>query len=242
MSLPSNPAEKIIVALDGMTTADSLLLIDRIPKLCWVKVGLELFTQSGPDFVRLLRDKGKRIFLDLKFHDIPTTMAKACRQAVRTGAELITVHACAGSDALKESNNAAIQASVELNLPPPKLLAVTVLTSWNSNTFADDLLIDQPLEERVSSLAQLAFRAGIGGCICSPLEVPKIRQFFSDDFELITPGIRLPGDDLNDQKRVMTPPEAIRAGASRLVIGRPITRAVNPSQVFERVCHSLTCF
>ena len=234
-----NPSVKIIVALDGMTKSESLALISKIPELSWVKVGLELFVKAGPDFISILRDQGKRVFLDLKFHDIPSTMANACCEAVRSGAELITVHACAGYEALVEANNATKETASELDLDPPKLLAVTVLTSWDSDCFANDLLIDQPLNERVQSLAQLAFRAGIGGCICSPLEVQKMRPLYPDHFELITPGIRLPGDDLNDQKRVMTPSDAINAGASRLVIGRPITKAINPLKTFEKFCEEL---
>ena len=234
-----NYAEKIIVALDGMTKEESISLITKIPEIYWVKVGLELFIKSGPDFISILRDHGKHVFLDLKFHDIPTTMAKACRQAARTGAQLITVHACAGREALIEANNAAMDGAIELNFSPPKLLAVTVLTSWNVKTLAEDLLIDQPVNERVQFMAQMAFGAGLGGCICSPLEVETIRQLYQEPFELVTPGIRLPGDDLNDQKRVMTPSDAISSGASRLVIGRPITRAINPAKAFEKFCMEL---
>ena len=239
MSLSLNPTERIILALDGMTKEESIELVSNIPRLRWVKVGLELFVKTGPEFIDVLRSNGKRVFLDLKFHDIPSTMSKACRQAGKTGAELITVHACAGRKALLESNNAAIQGAIESDLPPPRLLAVTVLTSWSSYDFANDLIIDQPLNERVQLMAQLAFSTGIGGCICSPLEVERLRKIYPEPFELITPGIRLSGEALHDQERVMTPSEAMQAGASRLVVGRSITRAINPSEAFERFCEEL---
>ncbi len=240
MSFPLEPSEKIILALDGMSQDDSISLISKIPKLCWVKVGLELFVKSGPGFIEFLRDSGKRVFLDLKFHDIPVTMANACRQSVKIGAELITVHACAGHKALLEAKQAVVEASMELDSRPPKLLAVTVLTSWSPKAFSDDLLINQSLNERVQSLSQLAVGAGIDGCVCSPLEVKELREIHDETFELITPGIRLLGEDWQDQRRVLTPTEAIRAGASKLVIGRSITRSSNPAEVFGRICEELS--
>ena len=242
MSLLSNPAEQIIVALDGMTTADSLLLIDSIPKLCWVKVGLELFITAGPDLLNVLQKEGKKVFLDLKFHDIPSTMAKACRQAAKTGAKLITVHACAGRAALFEANRAAIEGAKDLNLPPPTLLAVTVLTSWKPENFAKELCIKQSLDQRVELMADLASQAGIGGCVCSAVEVEKLRQLYPHPFQLITPGIRPKGSNLDDQARVMSASEAINAGASKLVIGRAITRSENPSEAFQYFCRELTAF
>ena len=133
------PADKIILALDGMDKSSSMSLIAALPKLTWVKVGLELFVKEGPSFVDELRKQGKKVFLDLKFHDIPTTMSKSCRQAAISGAGLITVHACAGRRALEESNKAAIESALDLGLPVPKLLAVTVLTSWTSSDFAKEL-------------------------------------------------------------------------------------------------------
>tara|TARA_Y100001968_G_scaffold332409_1_gene390467 strand:+ start:2131 stop:2859 length:729 start_codon:yes stop_codon:yes gene_type:complete len=240
MSFPPHPAEKIILALDGMSKEESLLLVSKIPKLCWVKVGLELFVRAGPELISVLRDKGKRVFLDLKFHDIPSTMSKACRQAAMTGAELITVHACAGRKALVAARNGAMQGAIESDFPSPTLLAVTVLTSWTPDDIAEDLLIDQPLNERVLTLAQLALSSGIGGCICSPMEVKKMRQLLPEHFELITPGIRLKGEDLNDQKRVMTPSDAISSGASKIVIGRSISRSNSPCLTFEEICHELS--
>lgn len=240
MSFLVEPSEKIILALDGMSKDDAISLISKIPKLCWVKVGLELFVKSGPGFIDFLRANGKRVFLDLKFHDIPVTMAHACRQSVEIGAELITVHACAGYKAIFDAKQAVVDAAMELESPLPRLLAVTVLTSWSPNDFARDLLINQSLNERVQSLSQLAVRAGIDGCVCSPLEVKELRKIHAEPFELITPGIRLLGEDWHDQKRVLTPSEAILAGASKLVIGRSITTSTNPAEVFERICEELS--
>ncbi len=239
MQLYSDPADQLIVALDGMSPEEALLFISRIPDLRWVKVGLELFLNAGPDFLIDLRKKGLKIFLDLKFHDIPVTMAAACREAAKTGAELITVHACAGLNALLAAQESAIAGAERGGLPAPTLLAVTVLTSWDANSFAEELSITECLEDRVVALADLAKKAGIGGCVCSPLEVSSLRRNHPEPFELVTPGIRPLGCESGDQSRVMSPADALKAGASRLVIGRPITRSINPANAFSRCCDEL---
>ena len=234
-------ADRLIVALDGMDAEQALSLVDRLPDLRWVKVGLELFTAAGPQVVSQLRGRGKRVFLDLKFHDIPATMAGACRSAARLGAELITVHACAGSEALVAAQNAAIVAAAAAGLPAPTLLAVTVLTSWEHQRFAAELAVAEPLETYVSRLAELAAGAGLGGCVCSPHEVTRLRAAHPEPFALVTPGIRPVGSASADQARVMTPSQAMAAGASRLVIGRPITAASDPVAAFEACCAQLVC-
>ncbi|KGG16231.1 MULTISPECIES: orotidine-5'-phosphate decarboxylase [unclassified Prochlorococcus] len=233
------PEEKLILALDRLSEEDMLLLIEKLPNLIWVKVGLELFTLLGPEVIGKLRGLGKKVFLDLKFHDIPTTMARACYQAAKSGAELITVHACAGKKGLEAANQSAQEGAMELGLEAPCLLAVTVLTSWKSQDFINELAIHQPLADRTLFLAELASEAGIGGCICSPMEVNKLRRIFPEPFQLITPGIRSIGVDLNDQARVMTPLEALKAGSSKLVIGREITNSENPLESFNRICDQL---
>ena len=238
-SAPSDPADRLIVALDGMDAERALALAAAVPQLRWVKVGLELFVAAGPPVVQRLRDQGKRVFLDLKFHDIPATMAGACRSAAGLGAELITVHACAGAEALAAAQAAAGAGSAAAGLPVPTLLAVTVLTSWEQQRFADELAIAEPLERYVPRLAQLAARAGIGGCVCSPLEVAQLRADHPAPFHLVTPGIRPAGAPLGDQQRVMTPAQAVAAGASQLVIGRPITAAPDPAQAFAACCAEL---
>ena len=239
MTLNTNSAEKLILALDGMNKEEVISLIARLPNLVWVKIGLELFVREGPDLLAHLRDNGKKIFLDLKFHDIPATMSKACFMAAQTGAQLITVHACAGSKSLKLANEAAKEGALKCHLPPPTLLAVTVLTSWDDYSFAKDIFIDESINSRVERMAALAFKTGIGGCVCSPIEVQNLRRLFPEPFQLITPGIRNIGSSQDDQARVMTATNALKAGSSRLVIGRLITKAKDPVESFNVICDEI---
>ena len=222
-----------------MSPEQALGFAAAVPELRWVKVGLELFVAGGPDVVRQLRDQGKRVFLDLKFHDIPATMAGACRSDARLGAELITVHACAGGEALRAAQDAAATSAASAGLPAPTLLAVTVLTSWDPARFAAELAIDEPVTSYVPRLAELAASAGIGGCVCSPLEVASLRVVHPAPFALVTPGIRPAGAALGDQQRVMTPAQAVAAGSTHLVIGRPITAAADPAAAFAACCAEL---
>jgi orotidine-5'-phosphate decarboxylase len=233
------PSNQIIVALDGMTPDQAMAFARSLPELRWVKVGLELFVAGGPAVVQQLRDQGKRVFLDLKFHDIPATMAGACRSAARLGAELITVHASAGSAALGAAQAAALESAAAADLPTPTLLAVTVLTSWQQACFASELAIAEPVVDYVPRLARLAAEAGIGGCVCSPLEVAALRAAHPEPFALVTPGIRPAGAALGDQQRVLTPAQAFAVGASQLVIGRPITAAPDPVAAFAACCREL---
>ena len=234
-----DPAERIILALDRPDGRAALALVAAIPELRWVKVGLELFSAAGPAVVAELRDRGLRVFLDLKFHDIPATMAGACRSAARLGAELITVHACAGSEALAAAQAGAIEGAAAAGLGAPTLLAVTVLTSWPEERFAAELAIAETVPSYVNRLAALAAGAGIGGCVCSPLEVAALRQTHPEPFQLVTPGIRPAGSSTGDQARVMTPAQAIAAGSSQLVIGRPISAAADPAAAFAACCQEL---
>ena len=234
-----HPADRIIVALDGMAPEQALAFAKQVDGLRWVKVGLELFVQAGPQVVAQFREQGLRVFLDLKFHDIPATMAGACRRAAALGAELITVHACAGSEALKVAQAAARDGAAGAGLPAPTLLAVTVLTSWDEQRLQRELAIGQGIVERVPALAMLSATAGIGGCVCSPLEAAALRAQHPEPFALVTPGIRPKGAAVGDQARVMGPSEAIAAGASQLVIGRPITKSDDPSAAFAACCGEL---
>jgi orotidine-5'-phosphate decarboxylase len=222
-----------------MDPDSALCFSESIADLLWVKVGLELFVAGGPQIVVALRDLGKRIFLDLKFHDIPATMAAACRQAALLGADLITVHASAGAQALALAQLAATEAAQWAGRQPPCLLAVTVLTSWEEQAFRDQLQVSGSLQQHVDLLADLAAQAGIGGCVCSPHELAALRTRYPEPFALVTPGIRPQGSALGDQVRVMSPTEALAAGASRLVIGRPITGSANPPEAFAACCQSL---
>ena len=232
--------EKIIVALDGMNINNVYDLIEKIPEIIWVKVGLELFVSEGPDVMSLLRDKGKKIFLDLKFHDIPTTVARACFAASQTGAEFISLHTCVGMKALKMANEAANEGAAKVNLTPPKLVGITVLTSWTQESFAKDLLINQPIEQRVEHLAEIASNSGLSGCVCSPMEVQFLRKIYPQSFDLITPGIRSMGSDVNDQSRVSDASEALKMGASKLVIGRAITQSDNAKDMFKSFCNKVS--
>jgi len=232
-------AERIIVALDGMAPDQALAFSRGVEGLRWVKVGLELFVQAGPEVVAQLREQGLRVFLDLKFHDIPATMAGACRRAAGLGAELITVHACAGREALQAAQTAAAEGAQAAGLVTPTLLAVTVLTSWEEQRLQRELAIRQDIAERVPALAALAAGAGVGGCVCSPLEAASLRAQHPEPFALVTPGIRPSGSAVGDQARVLGPAEAIAAGASQLVIGRPITKAEDPTQAFAACCAEL---
>ena len=239
VAAPPAAADRLILALDRPDAASALALAGAIPELRWVKVGLELFCAAGPEVVLQLREQGLRVFLDLKFHDIPATMAGACRSAARLGAELITVHAAAGSEALVQAQQAAQEGAAAAGLPAPTLLAVTVLTSWPPQRFAAELAIAEPVPAYAARLAALAAAAGVGGAVCSPLEVAALRAAHPEPFALVTPGIRPAGADDDDQRRVMTPPEAIAAGASRLVIGRPIHAAADPAVAFAACCAAL---
>jgi len=234
-----DPADRIIVALDGMAPEQALALSAQVSGLRWVKVGLELFVQAGPDVVAQLRQRGLRVFLDLKFHDIPATMAGACRRAAALGAELITVHACAGSEALRAAQTAAVEGAERGGVAVPTLLAVTVLTSWEEQRLQRELVLQHGVADRVSALAQLAAAAGIGGCVCSPLEASILRSQHPEPFALVTPGVRPSGTEAADQARVLTPAAALAAGATQLVIGRPITRADDPNWAFAQCCGSL---
>ncbi|WP_216919026.1 orotidine-5'-phosphate decarboxylase [Synechococcus sp. CCAP 1479/9] len=234
------PAERIILALDRPDADAALALVAAVPELRWVKVGLELFTAAGPAVVRELRRRGLRVFLDLKFHDIPATMAGACRSAARLGAELITVHASAGSEALAAAQAAAVEGAALEGHGAPTLLAVTVLTSWDPDRFHHELAIEPPLEAYAGQLAALAAAAGLTGAVCSPLEVARLRAAHPRPFALVTPGIRPAGGATADQRRVMTPAQAVAAGASQLVIGRPISGAADPAAAFAACCAELS--
>lgn len=234
-----SPADRIIVALDGMDPERAMAFTTALPGLAWVKVGLELFLAGGPSVVARLRQQGLRVFLDLKFHDIPATMAGACRRAAALGAELMTVHAAAGLEALRQAQAAAAEGAAAADLPAPTLLAVTVLTSWDPERLAAELAPAEPLAAHAQRLADLAAAAGVGGCVCSPLEAPGLRARHPEPFQLVTPGIRPAGSSPGDQARVLSPAEAIAAGASRLVIGRPITTAADPAAVFTACLNAL---
>lgn len=241
MSKPELPPEEcIIVPLDVADESAARALVDQIPQVTFWKVGLELFVSSGPAILEYLKSQGKKIFLDLKFHDIPNTMAGACRAAGRYGVDLVTVHATAGAEALQAAQVAAAAGATEAGQSPPHLIAVTVLTSINSRALAFDLKIPLELSDYALQMALLSQQAGLAGSVCSPHEAELLRRCCGDDWLIVCPGVRPNWAQKGDQQRVMTPAQAIAAGANCLVIGRPITQANNPAIAFQQICTEIT--
>ncbi|MDC0833998.1 orotidine-5'-phosphate decarboxylase [Geitlerinema sp. CS-897] len=234
-----SPQNRIIVPLDVPDEASALATLDRLPEVTFWKVGLELFVSVGPKILQHLKDRNKRIFLDLKFHDIPNTMAGACRSAARYGVDLLTLHATAGRQALQAASEAAIEGAKAANVEPPKTLAITLLTSLNSRDLAFDLKVPVELPEYTLNMAMLAKESGISGAVCSPREVEQLRRVCGTGFLLVCPGVRPTWAATGDQQRVTTPKDAVSAGADYLVIGRPITASDDPSGAFARICEEL---
>lgn len=214
---------KIIVALDHAVAKDALDFAGRVdPTRCRLKVGKELFTRAGPPVVEQLVSRGFQVFLDLKYHDIPNTVAGACAAAADLGVWMINVHAQGGRRMMEAARDAVASES-----GPPLLVAVTILTSLGQDDLFEVGLSGPPLDN-VLRLAKLAWDAGMDGVVCSPQEIKALRKTLSGTFRLVTPGIRPAGADTQDQRRVMTPAEAVQRGANYLVIGRPITQASDP--------------
>jgi orotidine-5'-phosphate decarboxylase len=232
-------ADRIIVPLDVPTQAQAIALLDQLPQVTFWKVGLELFVSAGPEILTELKNRQKKIFLDLKFHDIPNTVAGGCRAAARYGVDLLTIHATSGKEALKSAQVALVEGAAESGNAVPNLLAITVLTSLNTRALAFDLKIPLELPEYALHMALLAQESGLAGAVCSPQEVAQLRQTCRDNFLLICPGIRPIGSEVGDQRRTLTPRAAIHAGANYLVIGRPITAAADPALAFDQICQEL---
>jgi len=232
--------QRIIVPLDVPDVESAIALLDQLPQVVWWKVGLELFTSTGPTILEVLKSRQKRIFLNLKFHDIPNTVAGACRSAASYGVDLLTIHAASGIEALKSATEAAQQGAAQAGVKPPKLIAITLLTSISAKQLAFDLKIPLELPEYALEMALLAQKAGLDGAVCSPQEVAQLRQTCGDDFLLVCPGVRPTWSDKGDQKRSLTPAQAIKAGADYLVIGRPITTATEPELAWKRISEELT--
>lgn len=221
---------KIIIALDYASAAPAVALAERLdPAACRLKVGKELFTAEGPQVIEKLMQRGFEIFLDLKFHDIPNTTAHACKAAAELGVWMVNVHALGGRKML----TAAADAIAHCNRPP-KLIAVTMLTSMAAADLADIGIAESPAQ-MVLRLATLTRDCGLDGVVCSAQEARLLREKLGKDFALVTPGIRPAAASLDDQSRVMTPGAALAAGASYLVIGRPITQAADPLQALINI-------
>jgi orotidine-5'-phosphate decarboxylase len=221
---------RLIVALDFADTAQAMELVARLnPELCRIKIGKELFTRGGPALVEQVTTRGFTVFLDLKFHDIPNTVAQACRAAADLGVWMVNVHALGGRKMLQAASDAVASCS-----HPPLLIGVTLLTSLDAQDLSD-IGITATVEDQVVRLASLVQQSGLDGVVCSAREARSLRARFGPDFCLVTPGIRPAGAASQDQSRTMTPAAALSAGADYLVIGRPITQAPDPLAALEAI-------
>jgi orotidine-5'-phosphate decarboxylase len=229
----------IIVALDVPTAGAALKLVEQLaPVSGGFKVGSELFTVAGPDIVRRIRERGAMVFLDLKFHDIPNTVAKSVTAAVQLDVQMLTVHTSGGFEMLKAAEQAAQETAWRVGHSPPLILGVTVVTSLDAGAMKE-IGLDANVDYQVRRLATVATKAGLRGLVCSPLEVAKLRQAIPPATQLVTPGVRTGAEKADDQKRTLTPREAITVGANWLVIGRPIYAAENPREAAEKILESL---
>ncbi|MBE0447165.1 MAG: orotidine-5'-phosphate decarboxylase [Actinobacteria bacterium] len=224
------PRERLIVALDIINKDDVALICGKIgDKATFYKVGLQLFLAEGRGVLDLLKSWGVKVFLDLKLHDIPDQVAKACREIVKMGVDMTTIHTMGGVDMMEIAAASVREAADKFGIRPPILLGVTILTSLNRMR-AGEIGLKGPISEQVVTLAALAKRSGLDGVVASPLEVKSIRKAMGEDFIIVTPGIRSSTEAVQDQKRVMSTSDAIKAGSSYLVVGRPILEAANPAR------------
>lgn len=224
----------VVVALDNMSMEASLTLADQLdPTLCRLKVGKELFTRCGPSIVQALHQRDFDVFLDLKFHDIPNTTAQAVLAAADLGIWMVNVHASAGLEAMSLSKQRLLDNGFDT-----LLIAVTVLTSMNDEALRQTG-VAVSLDKQVSQLASLTKQAGLDGVVCSAKEAKVLKALCGQDFKLVTPGIRLPEDNADDQKRVCTPAQALDDGSDYLVIGRSITQTANPAAKLQKILQSI---
>ena len=230
----------VLVALDVPSAIDAVAIAETVRgAVGGFKIGKQLFTAEGPAIVRRLADQGERVFLDLKFHDIPNTVAGAIASAVMTGAWMVNVHASGGRAMMTAAAEAAISTATRLGRERPLVIGVTVLTSMNDQALSE-VGVPSSARDHVVRLAQLAKDSGLDGVVASPLEIQDIRRACGDDFLIVTPGIRLPSQTgKDDQVRTLGPAEALNAGANYLVIGRPITAAPDPRTAAEEIAAAL---
>jgi orotidine-5'-phosphate decarboxylase len=230
----------LIVALDAPDRDSAMRLVEQLaPVAGYFKIGSELFTAEGPAIVREVLQSGGKVFLDLKYHDIPVTVSRAVAAAVRLGVSMLTIHTSGGLQMMISAEMSAQTTAAELKLPPPLVLGVTVLTSMDEEDL-NEIGVNAAPQEQVIRLATLAVRSGLRGIVCSPLELETLRKTLPQEIKIVTPGIRSPDDAKNDQKRTMTPKEAIATGADYIVVGRPITAAKNPREAAEKILNSIT--
>jgi orotidine-5'-phosphate decarboxylase len=231
-------AGKIIIALDVDSREEGISLVRQLKDTHIFKVGLQLFTALGPSLIDELQSLGKKVFLDLKLHDIPNTVAGAVRMGIRHGVQMMTLHASGGKEMMASAVQSSREEADNMGMEPPLLLAVTVLTSLKSENLKE-IGVDSETMDQVVNLAGLAKQAGIRGIVCSPQEIETVKKKFGTDLSIVAPGIRPHWAAAGDQKRIMTPSEAIEKGADYLVIGRPITKAASPRDAFLRIVDEL---
>ncbi|PVZ71617.1 orotidine-5'-phosphate decarboxylase [Pelagibaculum spongiae] len=230
---------RVLVALDFNNPQDALAFADQVsPSQCRLKVGKELFTLAGPQLVDQLQQKGFEVFLDLKFHDIPNTVAAACKVAAEMGVWMVNIHASGGVKMMQAAKEAVASVAPKNGRAKTKLIAVTVLTSTSEQDFAQ-LGFSGSIEQQVVNLAKLTYQAGLDGVVCSAREAEVLRRTIGEDFLLVTPGIRPEGYAKDDQTRIVTPRQALINGSSYLVIGRPITKAENPQLALQQINQSI---
>ena len=230
----------ILVALDTPAADTALNFVEQLAPACGgFKIGSELFSSAGPAIVKRIRERGLLVFLDLKFHDIPNTVARAVAAATKLDVQMLTVHASGGGEMLKAAENAAQETAWKLGRTPPLVLAVTVLTSLDAGALRE-IGLDVNVEYQVRRLANVATKAGLRGLVCSPLEISALRKILPAQVQLVVPGIRTGAEKADDQKRTLTAKEAMSAGANWLVIGRPIYAAENPRAAAEAILAALT--
>lgn len=233
-----DPKNRIIIALDVENRERGLALVRALGDAEVFKVGMELFTAEGPSLLAEIRALGKQVFLDLKFHDIPNTVGEAVRMAVRHGVQMLTLHTSGGAEMMARAAAAAAEEAEKKNAAPPLLLGVTILTSLKSEQL-QEIGMSANVQEQVLRLAKLARDSQLDGVVCSAQEIEVIKKELGGDFLVVTPGIRPSWAAAQDQKRVMTPAEALQKGADYLVIGRPITAATSPKDAFEMVAEEV---
>ena len=234
------PADRFVLALDLDNDQEALGIVDELKGVVGVfKVGHQLFTAYGPDIVRRIIGRGGRVFLDLKYYDIPATVARASAEAVKLGVSMFNVHALGGLDMMKAAAEAAQETADKLGVPVPVTLAVTVLTSMDEKTLRKELKIMRSLQREVSHLARLAQRAGMHGVVASPQEIKMLRRAVRGSFVILTPGVRPAWAGKDDQKRTMTPAEAVAAGADYFVIGRPVLKAADRNEAVRKIIEEI---
>lgn len=235
------PKDRIILALDVDTQAEAVGLVKELGCLVGTyKIGMQLFNACGPDIVHRINDLGGRVFVDLKFHDIPNTVGSAGRVLTRLGCAMFNVHAAGGREMMKTIVQEVARESQKLGAKPPLLLAVTVLTSISQQELEEDLLLKgMAVSEVVSRWAKMAQESGLGGVVCSPQEISVIRRTCGPDFKIVTPGIRPAWSEVGDQKRITTPRQALDLGADYMVIGRPILKAANRIEASRKIIEEL---